>query len=145
MADQATKAWAERAQDGAVDLARNPAAALGVVEGSATALIVATLLVLACFAAVVIPIAVRLRIPAWIPALVIGGGLGNTLDRAHAGTVRDFIHTPWAIVNVADLCVIAGVVLLALLGVMRLAAARELLRSSDHGGTTTPATGPATA
>ncbi len=120
VADQSTKLWAERAQDGAVDMAHNPAAALGVVQGSATGLIVITLVVLACFALVVVPIAVRLRIPTWIPALVIGGGLANTLDRARFGVVRDFIRTPWAIVNVADLCVIAGVAFLIVLGLMRL-------------------------
>ncbi len=120
VADQSTKLWAERAQDGAVDVAYNPAAALGVVQGSATGLIVITLAVLACFALVVVPIAVRFGIPTWIPALVIGGGLANTLDRARFGVVRDFIRTPWAIVNVADLGVIGGVVLLSVLGLMRL-------------------------
>ena len=68
-------------------------------------------------------------------ALVIGGGLANTLDRARFGAVRDFIRTPWAIVNVADLCVVAGVVLLSVLGVMRLARGRtDTVPSDAHHG-----------
>ncbi|MBK5289561.1 MAG: signal peptidase II [Acidimicrobiia bacterium] len=119
IADQGAKLWAERSQDGAVDLAHNPAAALGTVQGSATGLTLITLAVLVTFTIVVVPMSLRFRIPTWVPALVIGGGLSNALDRARFGAVRDFIRTPWAIVNVADLCVIAGVSLLVALAALR--------------------------
>lgn len=48
-------------------------------------------------------------------ALVVGGALGNVVDRAMRGYVIDFIHvTRWPVFNVADIAVVAGMVLLGL-------------------------------
>jgi lipoprotein signal peptidase len=47
-------------------------------------------------------------------ALIIGGSLGNLLDRAVGGAVRDFIVGPGMVFNVADVALLVGV-LLALL------------------------------
>jgi signal peptidase II len=48
-------------------------------------------------------------------ALVLAGALGNVVDRAARGYVVDFIHiTRWPIFNVADIAVVAGVILLGL-------------------------------
>lgn len=48
-------------------------------------------------------------------ALVASGALGNLVDRAIRGYVVDFIHvTRWPVFNVADIAVVAGVVLLVL-------------------------------
>jgi signal peptidase II len=48
-------------------------------------------------------------------AMVVAGALGNMVDRGLHGHVVDFIHiTRWPIFNVADVAVVAGVLLLAL-------------------------------
>jgi signal peptidase II len=48
-------------------------------------------------------------------ALVLGGALGNVVDRAMRGYVVDFIHlTRWPVFNVADIAVVGGVILLGL-------------------------------
>ena len=48
-------------------------------------------------------------------ALVLAGALGNVVDRARHGYVVDFIHlTRWPIFNVADVGVVAGVLLLTI-------------------------------
>ena len=104
--DQLTKAVAQHA--GLV--AHNPAYALGVVGGPAPLLIVGTIAVLAAFLALVAGPAVALGVSPLAPALIVGGMLGNALDRIRFGAARDFIVTPWAIVNVADLAVAAGMV-----------------------------------
>ena len=46
-------------------------------------------------------------------ALIIGGALGNLIDRIAAGQVLDFIQTPLrpGVFNVADICINAGVIL----------------------------------
>jgi signal peptidase II len=49
--------------------------------------------------------------------LIIGGALGNALDRVLHGAVADFVHLHWGswswyIFNVADVAIVAGVVLL---------------------------------
>lgn len=46
-------------------------------------------------------------------ALVVAGALGNVLDRAFRGYVVDFIHlSRWPVFNVADIAVVAGMLLL---------------------------------
>jgi len=52
----------------------------------------------------------------WLPTgLVLGGALGNLIDRIHQGFVTDFIHFPhWPAFNVADICITTGVVALVL-------------------------------
>lgn len=75
----------------------------------------------------------RLRSTVWslVAGLVLGGTLGNLIDRLFRepgfgrGHVIDFIYTPWmmpAIYNVADIAVVTGMgifVLLTLLGIDR--------------------------
>jgi signal peptidase II len=52
----------------------------------------------------------------WLPTgLVLGGALGNLVDRLRQGYVTDFIHLPhWPAFNVADMCITGGVVVLVL-------------------------------
>jgi signal peptidase II len=48
-------------------------------------------------------------------ALIVGGGLGNIVDRLARGYVVDFIHVRgWPVFNVADIAVVVGMGLLAL-------------------------------
>ena len=49
--------------------------------------------------------------------LIIGGALGNALDRVLHGAVADFVHLHWGTVswyifNVADIAIVAGVALM---------------------------------
>jgi signal peptidase II len=52
----------------------------------------------------------------WLPTgLVLGGALGNLIDRVHQGYVTDFIRFPhWPAFNVADIAITCGVVALVL-------------------------------
>jgi signal peptidase II len=125
--DQSTKLWAGAAGPAGVQVAHNPRYALGVLGGSVPVLIIGTIVVLAVFGAVIVPLAYRVGLPAWIPGLVLGGALSNMIDRVRFGAVRDFIATRWAIINVADLFVIAGVLILpSLLAIRVTARYREL-------------------
>lgn len=62
------------------------------------------------------------RLPAarqWSLALILGGAVGNLVDRVRAGEVTDFILLAWRghefpVFNVADVCVTCGVILFAL-------------------------------
>ena len=56
-------------------------------------------------------------------ALILSGALGNVIDRLMRGYVVDFIHlTRWPVFNVADIAVVAGVILL---GICSLRASRS--------------------
>lgn len=108
--DQATKAAATRAGG----VLRNPGYALGLIGGSRVLLTLGMVLVMLLFLGTLARWAVRSGVsPLW-PALVAGGMIGNTIDRICYGSARDFIRTPWAIVNVADLAVMTGLVMFAL-------------------------------
>ncbi len=54
----------------------------------------------------------------WLPVgLLLGGAIGNLIDRAREGAVIDFIDPMWwPAFNVADMCIVVGV--LAMLYVM---------------------------
>ena len=54
----------------------------------------------------------------WVPTgLLLGGALGNIIDRVRDGAVTDFIKLPlWPAFNVADMAIVSGV--LALLWVL---------------------------
>jgi signal peptidase II len=50
----------------------------------------------------------------WIPTgMLLGGAIGNIIDRVHAGAVTDFIKIPlWPAFNVADMSIVFGVLVL---------------------------------
>lgn len=63
----------------------------------------------------------RERVEAWALGLVIGGAVGNVIDRVWLGKVVDFLDFHWAgyhwpAFNVADIAISCGVVLLLLAG-----------------------------
>jgi signal peptidase II len=95
---------------------RNDGVAFGLAEDVSPLLIGATLVLLV---GLLVFLAKRAREGAavWLPAgLLIGGALGNLADRARDGAVTDFIDLPlWATFNLADVAIVAGVILLVLL------------------------------
>jgi signal peptidase II len=52
----------------------------------------------------------------WLPTgMLVGGAVGNLIDRIARGSVIDFIKLPhWPAFNFADMCITFGVIILAL-------------------------------
>jgi signal peptidase II len=50
----------------------------------------------------------------WLPTgMLLGGSIGNIIDRVRDGAVTDFIQLPkWPAFNVADICITTGVLVL---------------------------------
>jgi signal peptidase II len=99
-----------------VDLVRvrNSGIAFGLFDGGGAAL---TVLTLAALALLLTYFAFHTSRPLlWLATgLLLGGALGNLLDRARDGAVTDFIDLPlWPAFNVADLAITAGVLTLLL-------------------------------
>ena len=95
---------------------RNTGVAFGVFSGGGVLVLVLTLVALAVL---VVYLALRPRRPwLWLPTgLLVGGALGNLIDRLSSGSVIDFIKLPdWPAFNVADMAITFGV--LALLWVL---------------------------
>jgi signal peptidase II len=101
----------------------NKGVAFGVLAGGGA--IVAALTGVA-LGAIVVYFVMRSRTAyLWLPVgLLLGGALGNLLDRARDGAVTDFIDPVlWPAFNVADSCIVIGV--LGLLWVIEGAAAHR--------------------
>ena len=120
--DQATKHLAvtriERGEEVEVffglDLtnARNTGVAFGALEGGGA---VVAILIGLSLALLLAYFAVHRETPwLWLPVgLVLGGALGNLADRARIGAVIDFIDPiAWPAFNVADSCIVIGVLAL---------------------------------
>lgn len=132
--DQISKFAAGHVLSGVVMLPRNPAFALGIGGGSPAMLAFVSIAVLALALATVGPLTARYGLSPGIPALIAAGVLSNTIDRIRLGAVRDFIVTPWAIINVADVCVMAGIVGLVFTlarGASSYSAAQDLIALTD--------------
>ena len=118
--DQATKQWAtsriERGEELDVffglDLTntRNTGVAFGVFEGGGA--IVGVLIALSLALLLGYFLFNRERPWLWLPVgLLLGGALGNLADRARIGAVIDFIDPiAWPAFNVADSCIVIGVI-----------------------------------
>jgi lipoprotein signal peptidase len=123
--DQAAKTLAARA----APTAHNRALAFGLARGPATVLALSSILMLGLFVLVIGRWTVQLGISPVFPALIAGGGIANAMDRVRLGAVRDFIATPLAVVNVADIAVLGGAVALFLALILRV---RSLRVASCH-------------
>ena len=91
---------------------RNTGVAFGALEGAG--LIVAILIGLS-LALLIGYFLVNRHMPwLWLPVgLLLGGALGNLIDRAREGAVIDWIDpVAWPAFNVADACIVVGVVAL---------------------------------
>ena len=98
---------------------RNRGIAFGLLPGRGTVLTVLTFTALAVLIAYFAFHSSRRLL--WLPTgLLLGGAIGNLIDRARLGAVTDFIDPPlWPAFNVADTAITIGV--LALLVALDLA------------------------
>jgi signal peptidase II len=140
--DQGTKALLVRALDlhtyvplvsGLLSLShvRNRGAAFGLLSDwdlpyQSVLLAVLSVTALVAIAAYFVRLPARARLPRIALALVLGGAVGNLVDRVRLGYVVDFIHVywrehQWPDFNVADSAITVGVALLVL----------DILRSRD--------------
>ena len=108
LADQLAKRFVAGLRHTASTYVPNPGLVLGVLAGPPLLLILGSLTVLGVFLALVGRWAIQVGISPIIPGVIAGGALANALDRAQFGVVRDFLSTPWIVVDVADVAVIVG-------------------------------------
>lgn len=127
--DQLTKQLAlDRLADAPIDiidgvlslrLSYNPGGAFGILQGIPVFFLISTVVV----ALAIVLWARKVEEPSWGVCLgmVLGGGLGNLIDRVFrstGGRVVDFIDLHvWPIFNVADSFIVIGVALLLILSV----------------------------
>ncbi|MCC6238325.1 MAG: signal peptidase II [Dehalococcoidia bacterium] len=88
----------------------NPGAAFGILQGAGTFLLVFTVIGVVALSAYLLLLPETSR---WYPfglALVLGGAVGNLIDRVSKGTVTDFIDPAYyPAFNLADSAIFLGV------------------------------------
>jgi signal peptidase II len=127
VADQLTKAAVrDRLAEGeiwpspdailAISHVENPGAAFGILQGAGSFLLGAAVVGvgMVLIYLMLVPPAQRLYVAAL--ALILGGAVGNLIDRVAKGTVTDFIDpTHYPAFNIADSAIVCGVVAVVLL------------------------------
>ena len=113
LSDQLAKMYATGPRVSPTAYVPNPGLALGTFRAPPIVLVLGGVMVLALFLAVIGRWAVQVGISPIIPGVIAGGSLANALDRAEFGAVRDFISTPWLVIDVGDIAIIAGIFALA--------------------------------
>jgi signal peptidase II len=125
--DQVTKNWAlQNLEDQpAIDLVGslrlnflyNEGVAFGIGDGSGWSGAITPLIVAVVIVSLVAYLArsslIRFRSAALVGGLIVGGGVGNLIDRLirSEGAVVDFIDVQWwPVFNVADACIVIGVI-----------------------------------
>lgn len=90
----------------------NSGVSFGRLSGSADVLVVAVAALSAGVAVALVLAPPRYRLGLGI---LLGGSVGNLIDRVRFGAVLDFVDVPWwPTFNVADVAIVAGVVLVVL-------------------------------
>ena len=121
--DQATKSgirawlavgesWPSRDMLLSITRVENSGAAFGILQGAGTFLVIVSVIGLGAIAAFVLltPLGRWYRLAI---GSVLGGALGNFVDRVIHGTVTDFIDPKWyPSFNVADSAIVCGVIAL---------------------------------
>lgn len=125
-ADQATKLAAVHwLADGAsrpvagswlrLTLARNPGGAFGLLPQSTVYLIAASAVIAVVLLLYARTALAHSRLLTTALALLLGGALGNLVDRVRLGHVVDFIDLRvWPVFNIADIAITVGVALIIL-------------------------------
>ena len=120
-ADVGSKVWASARLDEPVaiggslslQLAHNPGVAFGLGQSLPTAALLATSIVLCV--GIAVAGARGLVAPPVAAGLILGGAVGNLLDRLTGGSVVDMIHlTWWPTFNLADVAICTGALLVVL-------------------------------
>lgn len=95
---------------------QNNGAAFSILQGRQSLLIIFTILVMAGFLAYLISFRKKIsRLEKFSIALILGGGVGNLIDRVMQGYVVDFIDIHIIpIFNIADIAITCGCILFAI-------------------------------
>jgi signal peptidase II len=93
---------------------RNTGVAFSFLAGTGALVYVVTVLALVCLVGFMLMRPTRRLL--WLPTgMLVGGAVGNLIDRIARGSVIDFIKLPhWPAFNVADMSITFGVVILVL-------------------------------
>jgi signal peptidase II len=92
-----------------IDPAYNSGVSFGRLKDAGDVLIVLVVVLVLVLGFLVVRLPRRFTVPL---ALIVGGALGNLIDRVRWGSVLDYVAAgPWPTFNVADIAIVVGAVL----------------------------------
>ena len=127
VADQVTKAairaslhpgetWPEGWELIRLSHVHNTGAAFGILQGAGTFLVVAPFIAIAAITVFLLTLPAHNRWYSVAPAAILGGAIGNLIDRIRLGHVTDFIDpTHYPSFNLADSAIVLGVITIVVL------------------------------
>lgn len=113
----------------------NPGAAFSLLSGSTLFLLAVTTLMLAAVLLAIVFYRPLTPAAGWSLALLLGGGIGNWIDRMTSGVVTDYIRLlfiRFPVFNLADICITISIAALLFL----VATDRFDSHTGEHHGTT---------
>jgi len=95
---------------------QNTGAAFSILKGKTLFFTVVSFAVILVIAFVLIKYPIKHKVFGIIMAMILGGALGNLVDRLRLGYVVDFLDfRVWPVFNIADCAIVLGVIILAYL------------------------------
>ena len=95
---------------------QNTGAAFGILQGAGTFLVVATFIAIVAITVFLLTLPSHGRLYHLALSMILGGAIGNLIDRIRLGAVTDFIDpTHYPAFNLADSSIVCGVALLGFL------------------------------
>jgi signal peptidase II len=92
---------------------QNAGAAFGMMQNRRPLFLIAALVIIAAIAIFYRRIKEEGMLPVTAVGLLLGGAVGNLIDRVSVGTVTDFIDVRiWPVFNLADCAIVIGVIVL---------------------------------
>lgn len=86
----------------------NRGAAFGILQGKSWLFLVMAILIIC----IMVYVHLVYELPAWVQfamGFIVGGTIGNQIDRWNFGVVRDFISIGWfPVFNLADIAIVTG-------------------------------------
>lgn len=125
--DQATKAvirgwlhpgerWPADAELLVFSHVHNTGAAFGILQGAGTFLVIATLITIGAITFYLLTLPAHSKFYPLALSLILGGAIGNLIDRVRLGYVTDFIDpTHYPAFNLADSAIVIGIIAVAIL------------------------------
>ncbi len=95
---------------------QNTGAAFGILQDAGTFLVVVPLIAIGALTFYLLSLPAHSRFYPAALSMILGGAIGNLIDRVRLGAVTDFIDpTHYPAFNVADSCIVLGVIAIAVL------------------------------
>ena len=92
---------------------QNTGAAFGILQGAGTFLVVATFIAIVAITIFMLTLPSHGRLYHLALSMILGGAIGNLIDRVRLGAVTDFIDpTHYPAFNIADSAIVVGVLAL---------------------------------